>query len=247
MKVMLIDDEPLVLEGYKKLFDWEKHGLKVVCEAGDGITAVSLALHYQPEIILMDINIPFLSGLEAIEAIKRKLPGTFFIIVSGYDNFEYAQKAIRFGVVEYMLKPVKYDALGETLDRIRHELITKRSNSARQDEFVDNKRIYKIINYLNEHINSAISLKMLADNFNLNPSYISQVFKQETGLNYHEYLIRLRVDNAKRLLAVSDFSISQIAEMSGFQDYRAFSLVFKKVEKMTPSMYRVMNQHSDKN
>jgi two-component system response regulator YesN len=73
--------------------------------------------------------------------------------------------------------------------------------------------------------------------------YISQLFKQETGLNYHEYLMRLRVDSAKRLLSTTDLSISQIAEMVGFQDYRGFYLVFKRLEKITPSAYRDLNQN----
>jgi two-component system response regulator YesN len=243
MKVMLVDDESLVLEGYRKLFDWEKHGFTVVCDAGDGMTAVSLAHRYKADIILMDINIPLLSGLDAISAIRPKLPDAGFIIISGYDNFEYAQKAIRLGVVEYMLKPVKYEALGEILIRIRQELTKKRYSHTEPENTGDDKRIYKIISYLHEHITDSISLKKLADEFFLHPVYISQLFKQETGLNYHEYLIRLRVDSAKRLLSTTDLSISQIAETAGFQDYRGFSVVFKRLEKVTPSMYRDQSQH----
>jgi two-component system response regulator YesN len=99
---------------------------------------------------------------------------------------------------------------------------------------------------LHEHIADSISLKKLEDEFSLHPAYISQLFKQETGMNYHEYLIRLRVDQAKRLLSTSDLSISQIAEMTGFQDYRGFSLAFKRLEKMTPSKYRGIDQGSGK-
>ena len=241
---MLVDDEPLVLEGYRKLFDWEKHGYQVVCEASDGMTAVSLAHGHQPDIILMDINVPLLSGLDAIGAIRQKLPDAVFIIISGYDNFEYAQQAIRLGVVEYMLKPVKFDALEETLNHIRHELIKKRSSGIKQDKIADEKRIHKIISYLHDHITEAISLKMLADEFFLHPSYISQLFKQETGLNYHDYLMHLRVDSAKRLLSTTDLSILQITEMTGFQNYRGFSQVFKRLEKITPSKYRETSQRA---
>jgi len=238
MKVMLVDDEPLVLEGYRKLINWEKNGFTVICESSDGMTAVSLAHHYQPDIILMDINIPHLSGLDAINAIQQKLPETAFVIISGYNDFEYAREAIHLGVVEYMLKPVKYDALEETLNHIRQELIKKRSFAGKQEKSGEEKRIYKIVSFLHEHITETISLKMLADEFNLHPAYISQIFKQETGLNYHDYLIRIRVDFAKRLLSTSDLSITQIAEKTGFQNYRAFSFVFKQLEKMTPSKFR---------
>ena len=242
MKVMLVDDEPLVLEGYRKLFDWEKHGFTIICEASDGMAAVSLAYHHQPDIILMDINIPLLSGLDTISTIRQKLPDTVFIIISGYDNFDYAQKAVHLGVAEYMLKPVKFDALEKVLNYIRQELIKKRSSVVKFEKTGDDKRIYKIISYLHEHITDDISLKKLADEFYLHPAYISQLFKHETGLNYHEYLMRLRVDSAKRLLSTTDLSISQVAEMAGFQDYRGFSLVFKRLEKMTPSKYRNLDQ-----
>ena len=244
IKVMLVDDEPLVLEGYRKLFNWEKHGFTVICEASDGMTAVSLAHCHQPDIILMDINIPLLSGLDAISAIRQKLPEVVFIIISGYDNFEYAQKAIRLGVVEYMLKPLKFDDLEKTLSQIRQGLTKKRFSGIKQEKISDDKRIHKIISYLHEHITEAISLKKLAHEFFLHPAYISQLFKQETGLNYHEYLMRLRVDFAKRFLSTTDLSISQIAEMAGFQNYRGFSQVFKRLEKITPSKYRASGLHT---
>ena len=242
MKVMLVDDEPLVLEGYRKLFDWGRHGFSVECEASDGMTAVSLAHLYQPDIILMDINIPLLSGLDAVKAIRQKLPDTVFIIISGYDNFDYAQKAIHLGVIEYLLKPVKFEVLEETLNKIRLELIKRRSSEIQRDETSNYKRIYKIISYLHEHITDSITLKKLSDVFYLHPAYISQLFKQETGLNYHDYLIRLKIDRAKTLLSTTDLSISQIAEMTGFQDYRGFSLVFKRLETITPSKYRALGQ-----
>jgi two-component system response regulator YesN len=245
MKVMLVDDEAVVLEGYKKLFNWEGRGFTVVCEANDGMAAVSLALEYRPDIILMDINIPLLSGLEAIEAIQKQRPSIACIIISGYDEFSYAQKAVHLGVTEYLLKPVKFDELGEILERIRRELIRKRSTglAAATEEAGDGKRIYKIISYLHEHITETISLKKLSEAFYLHPTYISQLFKQETGMNYHDYLMRLRIDSAKKLLSTSDLSISQIASMTGFQDYRRFSQVFKRLENVTPSKLKAVHPH----
>jgi two-component system response regulator YesN len=240
LKVMLVEDEAVVLEGYKKLFDWEGRGCAVVCEAGDGISAVSLADRWRPDIILMDINIPRLSGLEAIEAIRKRLPDTAFIIVSGYNEFDYAQKAIRLDVVDYMLKPVKFDELAKVVERIRRDLLRRRGAAPRREEGAEGKRIYKIISYLHEHITETISLKKLSEEFFLHPVYISQLFKQETGMNYHDYLICLRLDMAKKLLSTSDLSITQVADMTGFRDYRGLTLVFKRFEKTTPSMFKAV-------
>jgi two-component system response regulator YesN len=244
LKVMLVEDEAVVLEGYKKLFDWEGRGCAVVCEAGDGISAVSLADRCRPDIILMDINIPLLSGLEAMEAIRKGLPDAAFIIVSGYNEFEYAQKALRMRAADYMLKPVKFDELAKVVDRIRRELLRRRSALPRQDGEAEGKRIYKIISYLHEHITESISLKKLAEEFFLHPAYISQLFKQETGLNYHDYLVRLRLDMAKKKLSTSDLSITQIAALTGFQDYRSLSQAFKRFEKTSPSMFKAAAKDS---
>jgi two-component system response regulator YesN len=244
LKVMLVEDEAMVLEGYKKLFDWESRGCVVVCEAGDGISAVSLADCYRPDIILMDINIPLLSGLEALELIRKRFPDTAFIIISGYNEFEYAQKALRMQAADYMLKPVKFDELARVVDRIRRELLRRRSAGLRREEDAGGKRIYKIISYLHEHIAEAISLKKLSEEFFLHPAYISQLFKQETGMNYHDYLIRLRLDMAKKKLSTSDLSITQIAALTGFQDYRGLSQAFKRFEKTTPSMFKALIKDS---
>jgi two-component system response regulator YesN len=246
MKVMLVDDEVTVLEGYKKLFDWENHGFSIVCEANDGMSAVSLASRYRPDVILMDINIPLLSGLDAIQAIAKQLPDATFIIISGYDEFTYAQKAIQLRVAEYMLKPVKFDVLASVMDRIRRDKIKNRSFASDRKESNDGKRIYKIISYIHEHIAEPISLKRLSEEFFLNPTYISQLFKSETGMNYHAYLMRLRVDSAKKMLSTSDMSIAQVADKTGFQNYRNLSQVFKRMENITPSKFKdaTLNFHT---
>jgi two-component system response regulator YesN len=95
--------------------------------------------------------------------------------------------------------------------------------------------------HLNKHIAEDISLKKLSEEFSLHPTYISQLFKQETGMNYHSYLTKLRIDFAKKLLLNSDFNISQISSMIGFSDYRIFSQVFKRLENITPSQFKVHN------
>jgi two-component system response regulator YesN len=199
----------------------------------------------------MDINIPLLSGLDAIETIRAQLPGTIFVIISGYDDFAFAQKAIHFGVSEYLLKPVSFDDLALVLERIRRQLLrqwqmpqrTPQSQASATEEPVESKRVYQIITWLHEHLTEDITLKALSGIFYLHPTYISQLFKRETGMNYHDYLMRLRIDAAKKLLSTTDMSISQIADLTGFQDYRRFSQVFKRLENVTPSKLKASHPH----
>jgi two-component system response regulator YesN len=235
IKIMLVEDEAVVREGYRKLFDWNRHGYTIVSEAGDGLSAVSLASEYRPDVILMDINIPIMSGLDAIAAIQKQLPSAVFVIISGYNEFNYAQQAIRLGVSDYLLKPVKFEELSAVMQKTRLEILR---HGRYKDDTAEAKRIYKIICYLNDHLEDDISLKKLSEVFYLHPSYLSQLFKTETGMNYHEYLMKLRIERAKQFLSTSDLSVSQIAEKTGFGNYRTFSAAFRQLEKTSPSEFR---------
>jgi two-component system response regulator YesN len=235
IKVMLVEDEAVVREGYRKLFDWKRYGCAIVSEAGDGLSAVSLAGEYRPDVILMDINIPVMSGLDAIAAIQKQLPSAVFVIISGYNEFNYAQQAIRLGVSDYLLKPVKFEELSAVMQKIRLNILRR---GRREGETAEAKRIHKIISYLNDHLEDDISLKKLSEVFYLHPSYLSQFFKTETGMNYHEYLVKLRIERAKQFLVISDLSIDQIAEKTGFGNYRTFSAAFRRVEKSSLSEFR---------
>jgi two-component system response regulator YesN len=144
-----------------------------------------------------------------------------------------------------MLKPVKFDVLASVLERLRRELIQNHRFASGREEINDGKRIYKIISYIHEHIAEPISLKQLSKEFFLNPTYISQLFKSETGMNYHDYVMRLRVASAKKMLSTSDMSITQIACRTGFQNYRNLSQVFKRFENISPSKYKeTLNIHT---
>jgi two-component system response regulator YesN len=183
----------------------------------------------------MDINIPIISGLDAIAAIQKQLPSAVFIIVSGYNEFDYAQQAIRLGVSDYLLKPVKFEELSAVIQKARLTILRR---GGHEGETAEAKRIYKIISYLNDHLEDDICLKKLSETFYLHPSYISQLFKTETGMNYHEYLEKLRIERAKQILSTSDLSVDQIAERTGFGNYRTFSAAFRRLEKKSPSEFR---------
>jgi two-component system response regulator YesN len=117
MKIMIADDEEHIRLGIAEGFDWKALGLEVAALAADGKEALALALHHQPDIILLDINMPHMNGLEFMKLAKNQLPRTVFIILSGYDEFEYAQEAIALGVSEYLLKPISPRELSESLEK----------------------------------------------------------------------------------------------------------------------------------
>ena len=247
LKVMIVDDEVTIVEGFKKLFDWDKHGCMLICEAGDGMSAINQANLYQPDIIIMDINLPIVNGLDAISMIREQNPNITFIVISGYDEFEYCQEALRLKVKDYILKPVKYEELGEVIDHIRmeqfHVAVDNKAPLKEEIKNEDSKIIFRFIAYIQEHLVEDISLQKLSQEFHMNPAYISQLFKNETGINYHSYLTRLRINKSKTLLTTTDKSISEIASAVGFSDYRVFTKMFKNYMSMTPSQYKSHNDY----
>lgn len=235
LKVMLVDDEVTILEGFKRLFDWESYGCKVVCEACDGVMAVNQARTYQPDIIIMDINLPVMTGLEALRLIREQNRDCACIIVSGYDEFEYCREALRLRITDYILKPVDFGEFGKVIENIKLKLIQNRCQNAQEH---GDKLIFQLAAWLSNHLAEDISLQSIADEFHLNSSYISQLFKNELGMKYHDYLTKLRMDKAKTLLATTGKSVSEIAGEVGFRDYRVFTKVFKSVEGESPSVFR---------
>ena len=238
LRVLLVDDEIMIREGFKRLFDWEAHDCEVVGEAADGMEALAKIDSLKPDIAIMDINIPIMNGLKVIQMARLKHPDMAFVIVSGYDDFSYCREALRLQITDYILKPVNYEEFGSCIDNMKISLFERRVSAAEEPEKQEERTITGLTRYLQEHLAEEISLSVLAEEFHLNPQYISQLFKSEIGVNFLAYLTNIRMEKAKKLLLTTSLSIAEVAEQSGYGDYRVFTKVFKKSEGVTPSQYR---------
>lgn len=125
VKVFLVEDEAIIRHGIRDNIDWTSYGFEFAGEAGDGEYAYPLILKAQPDILVTDIKMPFMDGLELSRLVKKTLPRTRIIVLSGYNEFEYAKEAIKIGISDYLLKPVSsaglIDALKKAADEIREE------------------------------------------------------------------------------------------------------------------------------
>ena len=236
LRVLLVDDEIMIREGFKKLFDWETHGCTVAGEAADGMEALAKIDTLNPDIVIMDINIPIMNGLKVIKMSRIKHPDTAFIIVSGYDDFSYCREALRLKITDYILKPVNYEEFGTCIDNLKISMYM--DNVSQEPEEQEERVINGITRFMQEHLAEEISLSVLSEEFHMNPQYISQLFKNEIGVGFLAYLTSIRMEKAKKLLLSTSLSIGEIAEQSGYGDYRVFTKVFKKSEGITPSQYR---------
>ena len=236
LNVLLVDDEIMIREGFKRLFDWEAHGCQVVGEAADGMEALEKIDALHPDIAIMDINIPIMNGLKVIQTARLKYPQMAFVIVSGYDDFSYCQQALRLQITDYILKPVNYEEFGTCIDNLKISLFRQQVETEPQQQ--EERTITGLTRYLQAHLAEEASLSVLAEEFHLSSQYISQLFKSEIGVNFLAYLTNIRMERAKKLLLTTSLSIAEVAQQSGYGDYRVFTKVFRKSEGITPSQYR---------
>ena len=236
LRVLLVDDEIIIRRGFRQLFDWEAHDCEVVGEAADGMEALSQIDSLNPEIVIMDINIPIMNGLKVIQLSRMKHPETAFIIVSGYDDFAYCREALRLQITDYILKPVDYEEFGACIDNLKIALFQQKS--AEEIEGGEERIINKIVRFVQNHLAEEISLSVLAEEFHFSTQYVSQLFKNEIGVNFLTYLTNIRMEKAKKLLLSTDLPIAEVSEQTGYGDYRVFTKVFKKSEGVTPTQYR---------
>ncbi|MCC9293426.1 AraC family transcriptional regulator [Clostridium sp. WLY-B-L2] len=243
--VLIVEDEMLEQEFLRsvmleELFPEDK---LLTCESG--IQAINLAKQYQPNVIIMDIMIPELDGLSAIERIRKFLPNVFITILSAYSDFSYAQRAIRLQVFEYLLKPVKPNVIKQVFRKMLDsandcDALTEEN----PDENIKDSRgsqryfIEESIKYIKEHYREKITLKMVASRVFLSPKYFSRVFKKEMGVSFSNYIINLKIQHACRLLETTNYPAYRISIECGFSDPSYFNRVFCTQMNMTPQSYR---------
>lgn len=196
LNVLLVDDEIMIREGFKRLFDWESHGCQVAGEAVDGMEALAKIDSLKPDIVVMDINIPIMNGLKVIELSRIKHPDTAYIIVSGYDDFSYCRQALRLQITDYILKPVNYEEFGACIDSLKISMFEQKVSSE-EPVSQGERTIAGITRFLQEHLEEDLSLAVLSEEFHMNAQYISQLFKNEIGVNFLAYLTGIRMERAK--------------------------------------------------
>ncbi len=241
LRVIIADDEDRIREGMAAQVESMGLDLRVVGTAANGIEALALVDEYVPEIILMDINMPFMDGLESIRLIREKDPDCVIVIVSGYERFDYAQKALQYGVDYYLLKPVEDDEFVSVLaDAIRKhaERIRRRPRDTGIPERVNSPE--NIIAYIKEHCSDKdLSIERLETAFHMSRSALFKTVKHITGVSTIDYITSLRIERAKALLLdPRGYAVKEVCDAAGYSDQHYFSRVFKQYTGASPSGYR---------
>lgn len=237
MRAIVVDDEPKIRNGLCGLVE----GLEGWAVAGsfeEAAAAMEYLRNGQADVIITDIKMPHMLGLDLIYQIREANAEVDVVIVSGYTNFSYAQRAIELGVTRYLTKPTNPVELIETLRQIEKKLSRSPGMRPERNKQPGNQLIMKAQEYIASNYSRKITLKDMADELYISPNYLCELFKRHTDKNLTDYISAYRIDRAKELLMDVRYRVNDVAYMVGFSDAQYFSNLFKKKVGMTPTEYR---------
>lgn len=265
-KLLIVEDEATLREGLYEMIDWNQYGIDVCAPCRDGLEGYNEFINEKPDILLTDIHMPQMSGLELIKRAKETDQDFEAILLSGYNEFSYAKEGIKLGAFDYLLKPCLPEDVVSTVvkakekiedrkkienivlqfkkTRIKHgteSLDTKQNPEEMFDALTEDEPIHKTVKaaveILHQKYKQNITLDILAKEVFVSTAYLSSLFKQELGINFLDYLHKYRINKAKQLLK-EDFKVYAVAKLVGYQDERHFSTTFKKWTGLTPTAYQ---------
>lgn len=260
-KVLLADDEQIERMALAKRLHKHFGDSLVIWQAADGNEAVRLCFKERCQIVIMDISMPELNGVEAAEQIRRLDEDCEIIFLTAYDEFSYAKRAIAIHALDYLLKPceeeeltaVMEEAVGriqkrEQFEKLHMEQEMPEETGAEmpepdlEEEPDEPDRLgqaaEKILRYIRKNYMKDISMQDAARMMNYSDAYFCKLFKQCFDQNFTAYLARFRINEARRLLQDKNASVREVSMLVGYYDANYFAKVFKRIAGMNPSEYR---------
>ena len=253
-RAVLIEDEDLLREGLFWTTPWAEHGFEVVGCAGDAVEGERMILEARPDLVITDIRLPKVSGLDMIESLTEKIMCDY-IIISGYDEFQYARRAISLGVREYLLKPIDDAELLLALDKLREHIARRKeietamtrpdapgeplpTEKPAAEKSLGDRYIDAALDYITRNFAKNITVRSVADALLISESYLTKLFKRKTDRSFLDTLTMFRMREALRLLEETGLKVYEIANRLGYQDTQYFSTLFRKFAGVSPSEYK---------
>jgi YesN/AraC family two-component response regulator len=236
MTILFVDDEPLVIQDIFQHLDVKKLCVDRMLKAGSASEAKSVLGQEPVDIIVCDIEMPRISGIDLLTWVREHYPATESIIITSYSIFRYAQDAVRLGCIDYLLKPIVIDELESAIHRaIKEHNITASESSGcvlsttvrRAKMFIEDSLTYE-----------SLSRTEVASHVFMNPDYLDRRFKAELGVSITQFITQLKIQVARHLLTHTDTSISEIAVTVGYPNLSNFSFMYKQATGESPRAYR---------
>lgn len=266
VRVLIVEDEVHTRKGMIVTTPWESLGCEVVGEAKNGLEGLEAIKNLRPDLVITDVRMPQLTGIEMIQLYRTYEQDVLkadshvnFMILSGFEDFRYAQSAIALGVKAYLLKPVNDQHFYEVIKGIaaggyypQSAKIKISAPTGQADQASDplasvlsiyrtsqmtkkNNYVIQAVKAIEEHYYTDVNIGEVAEKLFITESYLSRLFKKETSYTFVDYLNRYRLLKALELMRDSSIKIYQIAELVGFKDARYFSHIVRKYLSMTPT------------
>lgn len=253
-RILIVEDELTVRRGIVMTTPWSEYDCKVIGEAENGAIGLEMIQKLEPDIVITDIKMPEMSGLEMMES-YLEFHDTVFIVLTAFDEFDYVQKALKMGAADYILKPFKdeefIEALNNAKSMVQNVKIITEHNELHQNELVEgidrylskskhskHENILKVMTYIHENYSQDVNITSAANMLGVSESYLSRLFREETSYSFHEYLTIYRIKQACQQLMDPNIKIYEVAQNVGYRDQRYFSIVFKKYMGVTPGYYK---------
>jgi two-component system, response regulator YesN len=231
MKILIADDEEMIRYSIISMINEIDIRIEKIKEASDGEEMINISKKFFPDLIFVDIKMPKINGLNAIKECQTFLKNTKFIIISSYEDFGFAKEAIKLGVNEYLLKPVKPEELKESIEKTIEEF---KGNSIHENyELIEQVKSFVEKNYMKN-----LGIAQIAYKLNITPNYLSCIFHKKTGIKFIKYLTDIRMRKSLEYLKIPGIKIYQVSQKVGFQNSKYFTKIFLKYYNCIPSEYQ---------
>ncbi len=251
VKVLVADDEEVVRRGIVLETDWKALGCVVVAEAEDGEEALLAVQKYHPQLIICDIKMPKMTGMEMLEHLRAEGNSAYVIFLTAYSDFAYTRNAIRLEAADYLLKPFRDGELERAVAEVKERMLRKLPQEGGKEEYLlslpkgdKSKYVAEALGFIEEHLGAPdLSVGMIAEYLGISDGHLSHVFKKETSYTINNYIVRYRIRRAMELLADCRIKVYEVAEQVGYRDITYFSTVFKKIVGVNPSEFQDRCRH----
>lgn len=248
-RLLLVDDEPYILEGLKCILDWESYGFSRIETAVNYFETIEKAIELRPHLAILDICIGAEKGFDIIERLNLLDLPTKYIVISGHDTFEFVRRSFKTGILDYLLKPIDKKRLQQLVEQVivqdlNGRLDVKKEESENVDpvlglEYASLSNLTaKVLLIVKGEYQKNLSLKQIADKFMMNSKYLGQIFTKETGTRFSQYLMMYRLTIAREMIMTTSEKISTIAFSVGYSNLNYFYTHFKAYFGISPTSFR---------
>ncbi|MGN0666330.1 MAG: response regulator [Huintestinicola sp.] len=245
-KILIVEDDAALRFVYSKKKVWSDCGFSIEDQASNGRDALALIDKKQYDLILTDIQMSFIDGIELLREIRSKNIRSEVVLVSSYDEFEYARQGLVYGATDYILKPAEDNKLREMLLRVKERLTSQRQLSkevrAAAEQLgiavSEEGMVYNFCRYFSDNSDRIITHEEMSEAFGFSKDYFGKLFKSHMGTSFNSFYSAVKIEKAKELLKTGNYKNYEISDMLGYSTVDYFSKIFKEMTGETPTQFK---------